>query len=941
MNVKHIAVGLLGYYIFGKFGLSLAIPPGFASSIWPAAGFAFATAMLLHQRSIILGVAIGTFILNLEVASQGFSSLSWNQVTVPFFIALGAIIQLRALLYGYNKLIQNKVLPDQTRDILFLALVVAPISCIFGASFGTGALLVNQIIPAEATFFTWFTWWTGNTIGVLLFTPLLLVLFNRSNQFNAHRKLQITGPVLIVFSLILLLFFNSIKSHEEDIYREAQDTTERFFVAIEKEFELALSMLTAFEGLYVSSTDVTAAEFARFSERILANNDILYAVGWTEIVNLEEREKYETTIASQGFPGFTFTEFGTDGSLVTAGPRDKYYPVLFIYPYQKNARAHGLDLGHNKSRLNTLLSALKTGERSSTPPITLAQELGNNKAFIVYQPVYSDQNERSEENLTGFVSGVFRASSMFQDLVSQATTAGFSMSIIDETGTQPVSLRNHTRSVSDNALRFSSILGVGGRQYNVEFALTDQQAFGKDWTSWWVMTAGVLFAVLLQSLILIITGSVSATERRVKEKTAELAEALEKADRANESKRNFLSNISHELRTPLNAIINLIRIAIKDTTENKTKDRLENANLASESLLNLINNTLDFNKIESGEFVLENREFDFQKLMKKVCIIFSSKAEAKAISFEVQSPTKLPTKIVGDSLRLEEVLLNLCSNAIKFTEQGRVSLELRSIQNPEDKKNRITIEFSISDTGVGISEEAKSRLFQPFQQGDESTTRKYGGTGLGLSISQSIVTLMGGQISVESNQGSGSTFSFSVSVALPDDPCFLDQDEFFGHQAGDWNLNKHIDTAEPSKDLDDHTSAAETNQNLPLEATCILVVDDVEVNQEIARHFLESAGATVMVANNGKQAVEMIHNNSHPEIELILMDIQMPEMDGYEATKLLREQFDQNQLPIIAMTANAMQPDIEKCMAAGMNDHIGKPVEESVMISRIVDCLKV
>lgn len=378
-------------------------------------------------------------------------------------------------------------------------------------------------------------------------------------------------------------------------------------------------------------------------------------------------------------------------------------------------------------------------------------------------------------------------------------------------------------------------------------------------------------------------------------KNRDLAEQKERAEAMSRSRATFLAAMSHEFRTPMNAIIGLSDVLVNAEMPAEYRDHVRTIQDSARALLSLLNDILDFSKIDAGKLALSPTAFDLRALLGSVVDMMQPAASAKKIKLEGQFARELPDYLIGDDARLRQVLVNFLSNAIKFTSKGLVLLQVTSVRR---EKDIYSIEFSVKDTGVGMSSDVVARLFRPFEQGDEGIGRRYGGTGLGLAISRQIIVAMGGDVHVESEVGKGTTFSFTLQMPESDTPVIF-------------------------------TSSGIRKPIRNPQSLAILVVDDMPINRKVAQVMLDRLGFSADLAQDGFEAVECVKKKDY---DLILMDLQMPGMGGIEATKCIREQLAGKHVPkIVAVSASVFEEDRAACREAGMREFIAKPIDISVL----------
>ncbi len=564
--------------------------------------------------------------------------------------------------------------------------------------------------------------------------------------------------------------------------------------------------------------------------------------------------------------------------------------VTDIYPKEGNEGAFGLDMLQEHERKKDAILARDSGKYTLGGPYQLKQ---GGTGALLFNPVYQDNNSEQGE-FWGFVILVIDWDRFIREInLDYLSDADFCYRIwtYDRSSSDKIILAESQDNMSDNIL-------------TVECAVPNNTWYfdiipSEGWSprSYWIMC--IVISYVFSLLIATVFYLISSKKHRERQYEAELEKAAEQAKNANEAKTRFLFNMSHDIRTPMNAIVGFSGLLEKNLqNERKAKEYLEKIQSSSNLLLRIINQVLEMARIESGTAVLQLKAEDMDALFHRVNTVFEEDVRKKNLQYHAVLDVR-HHYVVCDQTKLQEIMLNIISNAIKYTPEGH-SIYVEVHEAVSENPSKIRYIFSCEDTGIGMSEEYLPHIYEEFSREHSTTENKVPGTGLGLPIIKSMIELMGGSIQVESRQGIGTKFTIDLSfdIAL--------KEEVYGSE----------DTIE--------SSAIHT-----IKGKRILLVEDNELNAEIAKTVLEDVGALITRAENGQQALELFKEKPAGTFDVILMDLMMPVMDGYTATRKIREleRSDAKTVPIIAMTANAFQEDAEKCIAVGMNAHLAKPLD--------------
>lgn len=751
-----------GYFILAKVASFLSIPPGFSTAMWPSAGLALAFILVLGYK-MWPGLLIASILINLTGIVQ--SSHTTFDLIQSFLISgtigLGASLQACVGAYLIKRYIQFPNVLENERDIFIFLGIGGPISCVISSTVGVLNLIFWKLIPASDFLFNWWTWWVGDTIGVMIFTPILLFLLPGVIQTTFSRRLSIVAPLSIVF-LIVMSSFAFVQEWEKN------RTSDKFsqhanviFEAFRRELNSYTNALSSIGGLYDKVEDIGEDKFRQLIKRHFEFYPGLNAISWNMVVKQKDRASYEKSLSVYSFQNkeLNIKELSPQGGFRISDPREEYIPVTLIEPMEKHAAAIGYDLASERKRRETIERAKKLNSASLSPKLMLVQDQKKLSSFIAFIPTYPHETTtHSSDNINGYISGVFDIDHFVSSVIEGIIEPNVGFKIVDISEDQPELLYTNYTDKMNSEFKIddkSKKLNILGRTWIVDIAsLQSKSLINNSLYSWLVLAGGMLFTSLLGAFLLTITGRHAHIHRMVEERTRELSISKLKAEEANRVKSEFLANMSHELRTPLNAIIGYSEVLsdeIHEIGEEDCREILAKIKESGKHLLSIIQDILDLSNFEVGKIEVHKEGFDVVHLIKEVIAAMQYVIEKGGNKVLFQSNVEV-LLVRTDQMKIHQLLSKLLSNAAKFTKDGFVTVELK------EKDSEETFELSVKDTGCGIPEDKLPGIFDNFNQADNSTTRRFGGSGLGLSIVVNLVKILHGKILVESKVGKGSRF---------------------------------------------------------------------------------------------------------------------------------------------------------------------------------------
>jgi signal transduction histidine kinase/AmiR/NasT family two-component response regulator len=943
----HLSLGLniavaLAYFIAGKLGMMLAIPPGYATVVWPASGIALA-AVLLGGYRLSLGVFAGSFLVYMTTnPDPSNSSLMLWSILVATLIGAGATAQaavgaalVRRFVGFPNRYTQFSVLVK----LLFLA---GPVACLVASTIGSLSLYALGMMPASAYVGNWLTWWCGDSIGVLIVMPVVQCLASPQQSGRIYRTLIVSIPLLLSVALTvgLHVHFRRMDDRrvEAEFLRRADVMTSMLRQALELDANAAMTVHRA----VAATTGLTRQMFESMAREQQAARPSLFSMGWIPRVRELNRAAFEAASQRDGYAEFLIRDGGKSRRNAPAAIRGNFFPLYFLSSRREDESAHrgdapphqgrdhliGFDLAGDPAWSRAICQACDSGEPVVTTELKLPQSDRSSELHLLI-PVYSGETAppsvlRRRQQLIGFSLTIVDLQLLTERALSGRDREGCEIDIVDVTDPdRAILLYSKNRGAHSGKTMPSGLsptrshedINVAGRLWTIEVSMNPEfLPASQSLLAWVFLDVGLIITSLVGLFLLVITGQNMAVEELVEHRTRELQIANRLAEQASRSKSEFLANMSHEIRTPMTAILGFADILRSNLTQPDLIEAVQTISQNGNFLLELINDILDLSKIEAGKLDVEDLSCSPTQLLADVMTLVRVRAAEKGLALTIEFDGPVPSQIHTDPTRLRQILINLVGNAIKFTERGSVRLIAKTLNRNQSSPR---LQFQVCDTGIGMTGEQLKKVFQPFTQADASTTRRFGGTGLGLSISNRLVEMLGGTIDVTSVPGSGTTFTITIPTGSLDGVKWLD---------------KPPETGSLPPDI-----AAVSSKSVSLSGCRVLLAEDVPANQRLISFLLSKAGAEVSIVENGELALAqaLAATAAGQPFDVILMDMQMSVMDGYTATRKLRENGCRE--PIIALTAHAMSNDQEICLAAGCTDFATKPVDRQSLLLKVAN----
>ncbi len=674
--------------------------------------------------------------------------------------------------------------------------------------------------------------------------------------------------------LTLVLFRNELDHRRQAAFTRLRAQSEAGVRNLDQRLAEQRSALDALAAFFDGSHTVERSEFDVFAARMLRAHPYIKALEWAPRVTQRERPRFEAEVGAEFSQPYHILR-PDSGLLVPSPLQPDYFPIRFVFPFQPNRRVWGMDVASTPERKASIDRAFVDMAYTIRQPFKLTQDPLGQWTAVAFMPVRKGEAQ-------GIAVALINLEKLARELIIDPLPRDFSVDLafLSDTGWVNM-LASGPKENSVRLEKFSDL--VGGTRFratiNAPDSLVESRLDGLDAV---LLAMGIITSIMLAYFMFHARKASLPLEIKVLERTLELQSVVIRAEEASQAKSRFLAQMSHEIRTPMNGVLGMSEALLHSNIAAEARASVELIKASGLSLLSILNDILDLSKIESGKMQLDVRPFQLGRLVSESVGIMKFDAGSQGIALILKATPPVPDWVSGDPLRVGQILMNLLNNALKFTPKGSVTVT--HAYGPEGR-----FQLHIVDTGIGISNDKLARLFQPFEQGDSSTPRNFGGTGLGLAISLQFARMMGGDIDIRSREGVGTDICLTLLLPPTQAPVQMGKEAPARLRRGGR----------------------------------VLLAEDNHVNVRVAKALLEDYFERIDVAGNGREALRML---AGAEYEMILMDLQMPEMDGLQATVEIRKRPEWRAIPIIALTANAFSSDRKDCLAAGMQDFLVKPI---------------